>query len=102
MGSFLGSLFGWNGTYPKNIPGKTSCQIGDVLPGLVLKSGDVQPLLQKELLVLGMVLQIAVHKVFSRFTRGLEHFAESSKHPWNHSTILRPSLVATLQQTFLP
>ena len=27
---------------------KLSCQIGEVLPGLVLKSGDIKPLLQKD------------------------------------------------------
>ena len=48
-----------------------------------------------------MVLQIAVHGVFSCLIRGLEHFADSSSIPWNPPTIFHPSLISTVMQKFL-
>ena len=67
--------------YLRNIPGKLSCQIGGALTGLVKKSDNIQPLLQKELLCLEMVLRIAFHKEFSHLPRGLGHIANSSSIP---------------------
>ena len=48
-----------------------------------------------ELLVLGMVLQIAVHQEVSNLLEGLEHFADNSNIPWNPPVIF---IQARLQQ----
>ena len=45
-----------------------------------------------------MVDQIAVRKVFSRPTRGLESFADSSDTPWNLPTTFQPNRTAELPQ----
>ena len=58
-----------------------SCQIDKVLINLALKSDDDQPLLQKEVLVLCIVLQIAFHTEFSRLPGGLGHFADGNSIP---------------------
>ena len=48
-----------------------------------------------------MVLRIAIRKEFSRLPGGLEHFADGNSIPQNQPTIFHPSLIATVQQTFL-
>ena len=60
---------------------KPSCQIDEVLTDLLSKSDDIQPLLQKKLLALKMVLQIVFHTEFSHLLGGLGHFADSSGKP---------------------
>ena len=58
-----------------------SCQLDEVLIDLALKSDDFQPLLQKELLVLSMVLQIVFEKEFVLLPGGLGHCADSNGIP---------------------
>ena len=74
---------------------KLSCQIVEVLIGLALKCSGIQPLLQKELLVLWMVLRIVFHMELSRLLEGLGHFADCSRFPWNQLTVFHPILIAT-------
>ena len=56
-------------------------QIDEIMIDLVLKSGDIQPLLQKELLILLNVLQTVFHMEFSRLPGGLGHFADRYSIP---------------------
>ena len=67
------------------IPGRfqveRSYQTGGVLTGLSQRSDDIQSSIRKEIRVLSMVLQIAVHEVFSRPLRGLERFASHNNIP---------------------
>ena len=88
--------------YPRKIPGKT------LLPKLlkswivlVLKSGDIQPLLQKKLLALRMVLQLVFHKEFSLLPSGLGHFAGSNSIPQNQTTTFHPVLTVAILLKFL-
>ena len=60
-----------------------SCRIDEVLINLALKSEDTQPLMQKELLALGMVLQIVCHMEFSILPGGLGHFEDNNSIPKN-------------------
>ena len=60
---------------------KLSCQIGEGFIGIALKWIGIQPLIQKELLVLWMVLRIVFHREFSRLPGGLVHFADSNSIP---------------------
>ena len=48
-----------------------------------------------------MVLQIAVHKVFSHLTRGLGHFADNSSILSKQPTTVHPRWLATVLQTVL-
>ena len=76
---------------------KLSGQIDEVLIDLELKSDGIQPVLQNELLVLGMVVRIVFHSEFSHLSGGLGHFADSNSIPQNQQTIFHPILiVATL------
>ena len=75
-----------------------SQQIYALLIHLLLKSDEIQPLLRKELLALGMVLQTVFHKEFSHRPGGLGRFADSNSIPKNQTTIFHPILiVATLK-----
>ena len=80
---------------------KRSHLTGGVFTGLWQKQDDILSSNRKELLVLGMVVRIAVHKVSSYQTRDLEYFADSCNTPRNPPTIFHPSLIATIQQTYL-
>ena len=75
---------------------KLFCQIGEVLIGLVLKSGEDQPLLQKELTVPCMVLRIVFHKEFSQLAGGFGHSADSNGIPLNQPTISHPILIVAV------
>ena len=48
-----------------------------------------------------MVLQIAVHKVFSHLPGGLGDFSDNNSLLFNHPTIFHPSLISTIQQQIL-
>ena len=81
---------------------KLFCQTGRALTGPSQKSGDIQWLLQNELLVHWMVLQIVFQKEISHQPGGLGHFADSNSIPWNPPTIFHPILtVAILLKFFL-
>ena len=58
-----------------------SCQIDEFSTDLSVKTDDIQPLLQKELLALWVVLQIVFHTEFSRLPGGLGRFADSNNIP---------------------
>ena len=49
-----------------------SCQIGGALTGRVQKSDDIQPMHQKVLKALWVVLHIVFRMAFSHLPRGLE------------------------------
>ena len=71
--------------YPMSIPVET------FLPNcwsLDWSRGDIQPLLQKELL--------------AHLPGSLEHFADNNSIPWNQPFIFHPSRIATVLQTSLP
>ena len=76
------------------------CQIDEFLIDLSLKSDDIQPLLQEELLALRMVLQIVFHTEFSHLPGSLGHFADSNSIPWNQTTIFHPILIEAILLTY--
>ena len=57
--------------YPRKNLVELSCQIDEVVLNLWLKSDNIRPLLQTELLVLCMILRIAFHKEFSCLPRAI-------------------------------
>ena len=67
-----------------------SCQIHKFSIDLLVKTDDIQPLLQKVLLALCMVLQIVFRVAFSHLPGGLGHFADCNSIPVNRTTTFHP------------
>ena len=72
-----------------------SCDIDEFLNDLLVKSDDIQPLLQKVLLALWMVLPIVFNTEFSRRPGCLGRFADSNSIPWIQTTF-RPVLTVAI------
>ena len=74
----------------------------EVLIDLSLKSDDIQPLLQKVLLALWMILQIVFHTEFSHQPGSLGRLADRNSIPWSQTTTFHPILIeATLLKYLL-
>ena len=56
---------------------------------------------KKKLSAHKMVLQSAVHEVFSLPIRGLERLADNNIIPWNLPTIFHPDQIAEVSRMFL-
>ena len=78
-----------------------SCQIDEFCLDLSLKSDDIQPMLQKDLLALPMALQIVFHTEFSNLPGGLGHFEDSNSILWNLPTTFHPILVVAILLNYL-
>ena len=78
-----------------------SCQIDEFLLDLSVKSDDIQPLLQKVLLTLSVVLQIVYHKEFSLLPGVLGRFADNNSIPWKQPTTFHPILIVAILLTYL-
>ena len=87
---------------PESFQAILSCQIDEFLFDLSVKTDDIQPLHQKVLLALCVVLQIVFHTAYSRLPGSLGHFADSNSIPKSLTITFHPVLTVAILLTYLP